>query len=125
MGQRREVVEVNGDEVREPAGRYDPGVPAGQERAVAGAHLEDGLGAQGLYYYYHTMSKALAIAEVDLIQTKDGKTIDWRADITAKLLNLQKGDGSWLNTEGRWMESDPALSTCYILMALGRIHQTL
>jgi squalene-hopene/tetraprenyl-beta-curcumene cyclase len=84
-----------------------------------------GLGAQGLYYYYHTMSKALAIAEVDFIQTKDGKTIDWRADVTGKLLNLQKGDGSWLNTEGRWMESDPALSTCYILMALGRIHQTL
>ena len=84
-----------------------------------------GLGAQGLYYYYHTMSKALAIAQVDLIQTKDGKTIDWRADITGKLLNLQKGDGSWLNTEGRWMESDPVLSTCYILMALGRIHQTL
>jgi squalene-hopene/tetraprenyl-beta-curcumene cyclase len=71
------------------------------------------------------MSKALAIAQVDLIQTKDGKTIDWRADITAKLLNLQKGDGSWLNTEGRWMESDPVLSTSYILMALGRIHQTL
>ncbi|MDP1590155.1 MAG: terpene cyclase/mutase family protein [Prosthecobacter sp.] len=84
-----------------------------------------GLGAQGLYYYYHTLCKALSIAQIDFIKTKDGKLIDWRADITQKLLNLQKGDGSWANSEGRWMESDPVLTTSYILMALGRIHQTL
>ena len=71
------------------------------------------------------MSKALSIAKIDFIKTKDGKLIDWRADITQKLLGLQKGDGSWSNTEGRWMESDPVLTTSYILMALGRIHQTL
>lgn len=84
-----------------------------------------GLGAQGLYYYYQTMSKALSIAKIDFIKTPDGKLIDWRADIAQKLLSLQKGDGSWANTEGRWMESDPVLVTGYILMALGRIHQTL
>ncbi len=84
-----------------------------------------GLGAQGLYYYYHTLSKALSLAQIDFIKTKDGKLIDWRADITQKLLNLQKGDGSWVNSEGRWMESDSVLTTSYILMALGRIHQTL
>jgi len=71
------------------------------------------------------MSKALSIAKIDFIKTKDGKLIDWRADITQKLLGLQKGDGSWSNAEGRWMESDPVLTTSYILMALGRIHQTL
>jgi hypothetical protein len=59
------------------------------------------------------------------IKTKDGKLIDWRKDISQKLLGLQKGDGSWSNSEGRWMESDPVLTTTYILMALGRIHQTL
>jgi squalene-hopene/tetraprenyl-beta-curcumene cyclase len=84
-----------------------------------------GLGAVGLYYYYQTMSKALSIAKIDYIKTKDGKLIDWRADITQKLLGLQKGDGSWSNSEGRWMESDPVLTTSYILMALGRIHQRL
>ncbi len=84
-----------------------------------------GLGAAGLYYYYQTMSKALSIAKIDFIKTKDGKLIDWRKDISEKLLGLQKGDGSWSNTEGRWMESDPVLTTTYILMALGRIHQTL
>ena len=59
-----------------------------------------GMGAKGLYYYYHTLSKALSIAKIDFIQTKDGKTIDWRADMTSKLLSLQKGDGSWSNAEG-------------------------
>jgi squalene-hopene/tetraprenyl-beta-curcumene cyclase len=71
------------------------------------------------------ISKALSIAKIDYIKTKDGKLIDWRADIAQKLLNLQKGDGSWANSEGRWMESDSVLTTSYILMALGRIHQTL
>lgn len=84
-----------------------------------------GLGAQGMYYYYHTMSKALSIAGVDFLKTKEGKVIDWRADLAGKLLGLQQGDGSWANSEGRWMESDALLSTSYILMALARIHATL
>jgi len=107
--------------------KSDPRVKAVIEwiNANYSADENPGLGAQGLYYYYHTLSKALSIAQIDFIKTKDGKLIDWRADITQKLLNLQKGDGSWANSEGRWMESDSVLTTSYILMALGRIHQTL
>jgi hypothetical protein len=107
--------------------KNDPRVKAVIEWISANYSADEnpGLGAQGLYYYYHTLSKALSIAQIDFIKTKDGKLIDWRADITQKLLNLQKGDGSWANSEGRWMESDPVLTTSYILMALGRIHQTL
>lgn len=107
--------------------KSDPRVKAVIEwlNANYSADENPGLGAQGLYYYYHTLSKALSIAQIDYIKTKDGKLIDWRADITHKLLSLQQGDGSWSNTEGRWMESDPVLTTSYILMALGRIHQTL
>ncbi len=105
----------------------DPRVKAVIEwiNANYSASENPGLGAAGLYYYYHTLSKALSIAKIDFIKTKDGKLINWRADITQKLLGLQQGDGSWSNTEGRWMESDPVLTTSYILMALGRIHQTL
>ena len=84
-----------------------------------------GLGAEGLYYYYHTMAKALAIADVDFLKTKDGKIVDWRVDLSQKLLNLQKGDGSWANSAGRWMESDTSLTTAYMLMALARVHATL
>ena len=84
-----------------------------------------GVGPEGLYYYYHTMAKALEIADVDFLTTKDGKTIDWRADLAEKLLNLQQGDGSWANSAGRWMESDTTLTTSYMLMALARVHQSL
>ncbi len=84
-----------------------------------------GLGANGLYYYYHTMAKALSIGQVDFLKTKDGKTVDWRASLTGKILSLQKGDGTWTNETARWMESDPVLTTSYMLMALGRLHQGL
>lgn len=60
---------------------------------------------------------SFSIAGVDFLKTKDGKVIDWRADLPGKLLGLQLGDGSWANSEGRWMESDALLSTSYILMA--------
>ncbi|HCN78474.1 MAG TPA: cycloartenol synthase [Verrucomicrobiales bacterium] len=84
-----------------------------------------GLGAEGLFYYYHTMAKGLAVAGVDFIKTRDGRVIDWRADLAQKLLNLQKEDGSWANDAGRWMESDRVLTTSYILMALARVHASL
>lgn len=105
----------------------DPRVKAVVEWLQNHYNVEEnpGMGAKGLYYYYQTMSKALSIAKIDFIKTKDGKLIDWRSDITQKLLSLQKGDGSWSNAEARWMEGDSVLTTTYILMALGRIHQTL
>lgn len=107
-------------------GKDDPNVKAVLQWLSENYTLEEnpGLGAQGRYYYFHTMAKALAIADVDYLKTKDGKVIDWRADLAGKLLSLQQGDGSWANTEGRWMESDTTLTTAYILMALARIHAT-
>lgn len=107
--------------------KNDPRVKAVLQWITENYTLEEnpGLGAQGMYYYFHTMSKALAIADVDFLKTKDGKVIDWRADLSGKLLGLQRGDGSWANPEGRWMESDPLLSSSYLLMALARLYVTL
>lgn len=84
-----------------------------------------GLGGEGLFYYYHTMAKGLAVAKVDALKLKDGRIIDWRAELGRKLLNIQAADGSWENEAGRWMESDPVLVTSYALLALARIHQGL
>ncbi len=108
-------------------GKDDPRVKAVLQWITENYTLDEnpGLGAQGMYYYFHTMSKALSIAGVDFLKTKDGKVIDWRADLAGKLLGLQLGDGAWANSEGRWMESDTLLSTSYILMALARVHATL
>jgi squalene-hopene/tetraprenyl-beta-curcumene cyclase len=72
----------------------------------------------GLYYYYHTMAKTLAILGVDEVVDASGKKHDWRADITAALAKRQRPDGSWVNAN-HWLEADPNLVTGYALMALG------
>ncbi|MFP6874607.1 MAG: prenyltransferase/squalene oxidase repeat-containing protein [Verrucomicrobiales bacterium] len=84
-----------------------------------------GMGEQGLYYYFNTMSKALAILEVDAFELADGSSVNWRADLTKKLFNLQKPDGSWINENGRWWEKDPVLTSCYSLLCLERMHAGL
>jgi squalene-hopene/tetraprenyl-beta-curcumene cyclase len=73
---------------------------------------------RGLYYYYHTMAKTLAVAGIDYIVTPDGVKHDWRAELTAALAKRQRPDGSWINENDRWMEGDPNLVTGYALMAL-------
>ncbi len=108
--------------------RDDPRVQAALDWLTNNYTLDEnpGLGAQGKFYYFHTMAKALNAAEVDFLKVADGRAIDWRRELAEKLLNIQKGDGSWVNDEaGRWMESDSVLTTGYILMALARLHQSL
>ena len=98
----------------------DPRVKAAREWIERRYTLEEnpGRGAEALYYYYHLMAKGLTAAGVKTLKTPDGKTVDWRADLTAKLLSLQKPDGSWSSENGRFMEKDPNLVTTYCLLAL-------
>ena len=77
-----------------------------------------GMGMQGLYYYLLTMAKALDAYGADTITDADGKVHDWRQEVTEKLLSMQREDGSWVNENGRFMESLPELSTSYALMTL-------
>lgn len=84
-----------------------------------------GMGAQGLYYYYQTMSKALSAANVSKLALDNGKEVDWRNDLAVKLLASQREDGSWVNPNGRWMESNPVLVTSFTLLALAQIHDSL
>jgi len=84
-----------------------------------------GIGQEGLYYYYHTMAKALNLAQIDFIGTPDGKKVNWRADLAKQLFNLQKEDGSWANENGRWMEKDSVLVTAYAVLALEHIIRRL
>jgi len=73
---------------------------------------------QGLYYYYHTFARAFHAWGSKEIKTADGKTQVWSNDLIAKLVSLQKEDGSWSNSADRWMEGDPNLVTAYSLIAL-------
>ncbi|HEY3864346.1 MAG TPA: prenyltransferase/squalene oxidase repeat-containing protein [Verrucomicrobiae bacterium] len=84
-----------------------------------------GMGQAGLYYYYELMAKALTFAGVDTLETAAGRKINWREELSLKLLNLQHGDGSWANDNGRWWEKDPILDTAYTVTALEIVESKL
>lgn len=105
----------------------DPRVTAAMEWLGQNFTLDEnpGMGAEGLFYYYHTMAKALSTAGVNSLKTKSG-TVDWREPFGRKLIELQSADGSWKNTgSGRWMEGEPVLVTAYSLLALEQLHRAL
>ena len=84
-----------------------------------------GLGPQGIFYYYHTMTKALTVYGADYIELKDGSKINWRQELALKLMNLQLKDGSWMNQNGRWWEKDPVLVTAYAIISLEMVDRAL
>lgn len=84
-----------------------------------------GMGQEGLYYYYHTMAKALNLANMDFVELPDGKKANWRLDLARQLFNAQKEDGSWSNENGRWMEKNSDLATAYAVLALEHLIQGL
>jgi squalene-hopene/tetraprenyl-beta-curcumene cyclase len=105
----------------------DPRVVAVFEWLKNNFTLEEnpGMGSQGLFFYYHTMAKALNTYGVDSLRTDSGGAINWREGLALKLLDLQQPDGSWVNTSGRWWEKDPVLVTSYALISLGIIERKL
>ena len=84
-----------------------------------------GMGPQGLFYYYHTMAKALTLSGITNIKDENGDLKDWRKELCFHLLNKQSKDGSWVNDNGRWWEKDPVLVTSYALLTLERIYYSL
>lgn len=77
-----------------------------------------GMGLQGLFYGYHTFSKALEAYDKDIIIDTDGEKHNWRNDLVEKLVAIQAPDGSWVNENNRWWESDKNLCTAYSVIAL-------
>lgn len=80
-----------------------------------------GLGQQGLYYYYHTLARALTVSQQNEITDADGNEHNWREELITALLARQAEDGSWVNTADRWEEGSPVLVTIYSTLALEEI----
>jgi squalene-hopene/tetraprenyl-beta-curcumene cyclase len=77
-----------------------------------------GLGQEGLFYYYLTMSRALKAYGAEQVVDAQDVSHDWRAELVGQLLSSQAGDGSWSNKNSRWMESIPDLVTAYSVLAI-------
>ena len=77
-----------------------------------------GLGDAGLYYYYHTFAKALDAVGKEVLVDADQRRHPWRSELLSELARRQRKDGSWINTNSRWLEGDANLVTGYALLAL-------
>ncbi len=98
----------------------DPRVKAAYDWIRQHYTLEEnpGMGAQGLYYYYHTFANALDATGKDEVTDADGEAHPWRTEVANELISRQNQDGSWVNSNSRWLEGDPNLVTSYALLAL-------
>lgn len=77
----------------------------------------------GIYYYYHTMARALNVFDEPVIDTGKEKR-DWRADLAGKLIGMQKPNGSWVGDK-KWFEDNASLVTAYTILTLQEIQQDL
>jgi len=71
----------------------------------------------GLFYYYHTLARAMHVYDQPVLTDSKGAPHDWRLELIDKLASLQKPDGSWAGDK-RWMEDKPILATSYAILAL-------
>ena len=98
----------------------DPRVKAALDYIAKHYTLDEnpGLGQKGLYYYYQTFAKAMALLASRRSIDARARVHDWRAELVAALAKRQNPDGSWVNPADRFMEGDPNLVTAYGLLAL-------
>ncbi len=105
----------------------DPRVKAAFEYIMKHYTLEEnpGMGQQGLYYYYQTFAKTLAL--IGMHEIVDANRIGhlWKVELVGALAKRQGDDGSWVNPADRFMEGDPNLVTSYGLLALAYSNYTV
>ena len=78
----------------------------------------------GLFYYYHTLARAMAARGEPTLTLPDGQVVDWRIELIDKLESIQNPDGSWIGDK-RWMENNPVLATAYTVLALEEARDAL
>ena len=76
---------------------------------------------EGLFYMYNVMTKGLQAYGQEELELSDGSKVRWRDEMARRILSLQSADGSWVNKNGRYWESDKVLVTSYTLLALETI----
>ena len=98
----------------------DPRVKAALEYIRDNYTLDEnpGQGQRGLYYYYQTFGKAMALLGKPTIVDAKGNEHNWRDDLLAALAKRQESSGAWVNHDDRFMEGDPNIVTSFGLLAL-------
>src|SRR5262249_6664436 len=78
----------------------------------------------GLYYYYHTLAKAMEAWGEDNFAGGDGKKHDWRKDLFEALKKRQGKEGGFSNKGDRvFGEEDSSLATAFALLSLSYVQK--
>lgn len=81
-----------------------------------------GMGPNGLFFFYHVLTRALSVFGADAVPRENGAAVNWKPEVAARLVGLQKidpeGRGYWVNEGSRYWEGDPVLVTAYAVVAL-------
>jgi squalene-hopene/tetraprenyl-beta-curcumene cyclase len=85
----------------------NPGMAANDAKAAV----------SGLFYYYHTLARALRAYGEPIITDPKGVKHDWRLELIDALHAAQNTDGSFSGTQ-RWMEGKPVLATALGVLSL-------
>ncbi len=106
----------------------DPRIKSALDWAVKHWSLDEnpGMGQQGLYFFYHILTRSLTATGQDRIPQAAGEQLNWREAVAKKLVSRQRidpatGHGYWVNEDGRYWENDPVLTTSYTLLALQQL----
>lgn len=75
-------------------------------------------GEQGLYFNLLVVARVLSLLPDTEFVTDSGARHDWVALLSQRLCSLQMQDGSWANSDPRWWEGSPALTTSYAILTL-------
>jgi squalene-hopene/tetraprenyl-beta-curcumene cyclase len=59
------------------------------------------------------MARALDAAKIDRVGEHE-----WKKELSARIVSLQREDGGWANENNRFWEADPVLCTSFALLAL-------
>jgi squalene-hopene/tetraprenyl-beta-curcumene cyclase len=83
------------------------------------------MGSDGLYYYFHTMSKTLSVWGDKTVTETSGRKRQWGPELARSIIKRQRADGSWTNSNARWWEDRPELATGYALISLANCRRGL
>jgi squalene-hopene/tetraprenyl-beta-curcumene cyclase len=101
-------------------GKDDPRVKAAVKWIQGHYTLTEnpGMKQSGLFYYYHTFSKAMDALGDDVFTDAKGGKHPWRKELFDTLKAKQAQDGSWVNTDKSFMEDRPELCTSFAVLSL-------
>jgi Squalene-hopene cyclase C-terminal domain/Prenyltransferase and squalene oxidase repeat len=91
---------------------YNPGMDDANKEKPEGRY-------SGLFYYYLSMARTLAVVKGDLLKDAAGKPRNWREELSKTIVKLQREDGSWANEKNKdFWEDSPYVATAMALNAL-------